>query len=143
MGEWEEDVFKAKMSCLQEEKTQCEQALRIQWTGAVNFSRIDPTLQEKIPLFGAVTNAIAHSAVKWVSARQRKSYLHPQDDTMIEVRRLRLERRREKDPVKRKTLSIALHKAGDSSVQRSDTIGGAITSERSTTTNQSSDLGKD
>ena len=30
---------------------------------------------------------------------------------MIEMRRLCLERRREKDPVKGKTLSIALHRA--------------------------------
>ena len=30
---------------------------------------------------------------------------------MIEVRRLCLERHREKDPVKRKTLSVALHRA--------------------------------
>ena len=64
----------------------------------MNFPRIDPTLQEHMPLLGAVKNAIAHSAVKWGSARHRKSYLPPQDDTMIEVRRLCLERRLEKDP---------------------------------------------
>ena len=56
--------LQAKISS-QREKTPCEQALRIQWTGMVNFPRVDPTLQEQIPLLGAVTNAIAHSAVKW------------------------------------------------------------------------------
>ena len=75
----------------------------------MTFPRIDPTLQEHMPLLGAVTNAIAHSAVKWGSARHRKSYLHPQDGAVIEVRRLCLERRLEKDRVKRKTLSVALH----------------------------------
>ena len=43
--------------------------------------------------------------------KKTKSYLDPQDDTMIEMRRLCQERRREQDPVKRKTLSIALHRA--------------------------------
>ena len=56
MGEWEEDVFKDVE--FTEEKNTCEQALRIQWTGAVNFPRIDPTLQEQIPLLGAVTKKI-------------------------------------------------------------------------------------
>ena len=149
MGEWEEDVLEAKMMSLQRENT-VRTSPSHSVDSAVTFPRIDPTLQEHIPLLGAVKNAIAHSAVKWGSARHRKSYLHPQDDTMIEVRRLCLERRLEKDRVKRKTLSIALHTArqktetetSDSSVQRSDTIGSAIASERSTTTNQSSDSWK-
>ena len=64
-------------------KTPCEQALRIQWTGMVNFPRVDPTLQEQTPLLGTVTTAIAHSAVKWGSAKNKTSYLDPQDDTMI------------------------------------------------------------
>ena len=71
MGDWEEDVFQTKISCLQK-KTPCEQAPRIQWTGVVDFPRIDPTLQEHIPLLDAVTNAIAHSAVKWGSAKKTK-----------------------------------------------------------------------
>ena len=91
MGDWEENVFKAKMSSLQREKTPCEQALRIQWTGMVNFPRVD-----QIPLLGAVTNAIAHSAAKWSSAKNKKSYFDPQDDAMIEMRRLCLERRRKR-----------------------------------------------
>ena len=77
----------------------------------VNFPRVDPTLQEQTPLLGTVTTAIAHSAVKWGSAKNKTSYLDPQDDTMIEMRRLCQDRRREKDTVKRKTLSIALHRA--------------------------------
>ena len=104
MGEWE-DGFPAKISGLQREKTPCEQALRIQWSDAVNFPRNDPTLQEAIPFLGAVTNTIAHAAAKW------SSDLDSQDDTMIEMRRLCLERRREKDPVKLMTLSTALHRA--------------------------------
>ena len=40
--------------------TPCEHALRIQWSGVVHFPRIDPTLQEQIRLWRAVTNAIAH-----------------------------------------------------------------------------------
>ena len=53
-------------------KTLCEQALRIQWTGMVNFPRVDPILKEQISLLGAVTNAIAHSAAKWGSAKTKK-----------------------------------------------------------------------
>ena len=41
----------------------------------------------------------------------QKTYLDPQDDTKIEMRGLCLERRREENSVKRKTLSIALHRA--------------------------------
>ena len=43
--------------------------------------------------------------------KKKNSYLDPQDDAMIEMRRLCLERRQEKDLVKRETLSIALHRA--------------------------------
>ena len=59
---------------------------------------------------GAVTDTIAHSAVKMGYAKDNKSYLGSQDDTMIEMRRLCLERRRDKDFAKRKTLSIALQR---------------------------------
>ena len=52
-------------------KTPCEQAFRIQWTGMVNFPRVDPTLQEQTPLLGTVTTAIAHSVVKWGSAKKQ------------------------------------------------------------------------
>ena len=110
MGDWEEDVFIAKILSLQKEKTPCDQARRIQWAGVVDFPRIDPTLQELIPPLGAVTRGIEHLAVKWGSAKNKNSHLDPHDDTMIEMRRLCLERRREKDAVKRKTLSIALHR---------------------------------
>ena len=78
----------------------------------MDFPRIDPTLQKQIPPLGAVTRAIAHSAVKWSSAKNQKSYLDTQDETMIEMLRLCLERRREKDAVKRKAFfSFALHRA--------------------------------
>ena len=51
LGDWEEDVFQAKMASLQRETTPCEQAFRIRWTGAVKVPRRDPTLQEQTPRF--------------------------------------------------------------------------------------------
>ena len=60
-------------------------------------------------------NCIRYCSQKWNLFLQCRinswKFLHPQDDTMIEMRRLCLERRREKGPVKRKTPSIALHRA--------------------------------
>ena len=53
MGDWEEDVIELKMSSLQREKTPSEQALRIRWTGAVNFPRSDPILQGTDSTFGS------------------------------------------------------------------------------------------
>ena len=38
------------------------------------------------PLLGELTRAIAHSAAKWSSAKNKKSHLEPQDDTMVEMR---------------------------------------------------------
>ena len=108
--------LKQRCRVFKEKKTPCEQAHRTRWTGAVNFPRSDPTLQEQTPLWEAVTNAIAQSAGKWVSAKNKKSYLDPQDDAMNEMRRLCLEGRRDKDPVKRKTLSIALHTARQNTI---------------------------
>ena len=52
MGGWEEDVSPQKILSLQRERTPCEQARRIRWTGAVNFPRIKPILQMLTPQLG-------------------------------------------------------------------------------------------
>ena len=144
MGDWEEDVFRAKISSLQTEKTPCEQALRIQRTGMVNFPRVDPMLQEQIPLLGAVTNAIAHSAVKWRSTNN----ILPRSTGRHDDRNARTVSGTQTGtgPCETEDSPQSTTKdeteTSDASVQRSDTIGSAITIERSTTANQSSGLGK-
>ena len=73
-------------------KTPCERAHRIQWSIVESFPRNDSTLQEQIPLLEAFTNTFTHSAVRLNS--EKKVYLDSHD------------------PVKRKTHSIVLHRAG-------------------------------
>ena len=92
MGGWEEDVFIAKISSLRREKHRVNKLFVSGGTGAVNFPRSDPILQERTPLLGVITNAIAPSAVKRGSAKNKKSCLDPQDDGMIAMRRLCQER---------------------------------------------------
>ena len=63
-----------------------------------------------VPL-GTLTTAIAKSAIAWRTAKRGKAGPKQQDPMWLEVRRLGVERRCEKDPVKRKSLSIALYRA--------------------------------
>ena len=88
--DWEENVFQAKILSPQRERAPCEQARCIQWTGAVDLPRINPMTQVQTP---QVT-----LGRKMGSAKKQNSYLDPQGDTMVEMRRLCLERRREKGP---------------------------------------------
>ena len=74
-----------------------KKALSIQWKGALNFLRGD------LPLLDTVTKATAQSARRWGSAKNRTSYI---DQAMMsEIRRIES---REKDAVRRNTLTIAL-----------------------------------
>ena len=140
LGDWEEDVLKAKMSSLRRERTPCEQALRIRWTGAVNFPRSDPTLHEQTALREAVTNAIAQVAGRRGSAKYKKSYLDPQEDAMIETQIVFGTQTGKgpcetEDPLHCTAQSTTKDETKTSNfwMQRSDTIGSTITSERSTT----------
>ena len=80
VGDWEEDGFQAKISNLQKRKF------------ASSSHPVVRCGEEQIPLVGAVMNTIAHSALKWSSAKNKTLYLDSQYDTMIEIRRLCLER---------------------------------------------------
>ena len=95
MGDWEENVFQQKILSLQRERTPCGQARRIQWSGAVDFPRVNPMIQTQ------TADSTVGSGCTLVSemgfCKTQKSYLDPQDDAMIEMRRQRQERRREKD----------------------------------------------
>ena len=78
-------------------------ALGVQWDGDVDFPRGD------LPLLKTMTEAVSQSATKWGAASCKCS--HEEDSRRGEIGRVNAERRREKDPIKRKTLSIALYRA--------------------------------
>ena len=78
-------------------------ALSVQWEGDVKFLRGD------LPLLDTVTKAIAQSARRWRSASNKTICSDP--GLSSEICRIKAERCREKDAVRRKTLTIALFRA--------------------------------
>ena len=64
-----------------------------------------------VPALGKLTTAIAKSAIAWRTAMRGKAGPKQQDPMWLDVPRLGVERRCEKDPLKRKRCSIALYKA--------------------------------
>ena len=60
---------------------------------------------------GTLTTAIAKAATAWGATKRGKACLEQRDPALMEVRGLCLERRREREPLKRKSLSIALCRA--------------------------------
>ena len=85
MGDWKEFELLEKLKKLEEEEIQNVEALRVQWDGDVHFPRVEWDAAPCKPL----------------NAEVNKN----------EIRRLNDERKREKDPVKRKFLSIAVFRA--------------------------------
>ena len=150
MGDWEGDVFQAKMSSLQREKTQCEQAPAHPVDRRGESSKNGCDTAGTSSTFGSSYECNCTLGSEMGFCEKLKSYLDPQGDTMIEARRFCLDRRREKDPVKRKTLSIAPHRARQKmrrkqailQCKEATQLGAPSRLKRSTTTNQSSDLGK-
>lgn len=78
------------------------EALRVQRDGEVLFPRGDP------PTLKTVTEAVSQSSEKWRAASCKPFNV---DDSRNEIRRLSDECKREKDPVKRKYLPIAIFRA--------------------------------
>ena len=64
-----------------------------------------------VPALGTLTTAIANSAIIWGAAKSGKAAPKQHDPMWLEVRRLGVERKFEKDHLKRKQLSIALYEA--------------------------------
>ena len=100
IGDWEESSFQLKLKKLEEE-VQNTKALWVQWDGEVYFPRGDP------PALKTITEAVSQSAKKW-SAVSCKCSNEDDNRRRSETRRLNDEWKREKDPAKRKFLSIAL-----------------------------------
>ena len=102
-----------KESCeySERETTACQEALETRWTGPTYFPKTDTASHKFIPALGTLTTAIAKSAIAWSAVKRGKTCLDQHDPALRKVRRLCLERRREKEPLKRKRLSIALHRA--------------------------------
>ena len=96
---------------IQRETTACQEALRTRWTGPTDFPRTDSASHQFILALGTLTTAIAKSAIAWGAVKRGQTRLEQHDSTVREVRRLCRERRREKEPLKRKSLSIALYRA--------------------------------
>ena len=77
----------------------------MEWSNV--FLRTDAVSHKPVPALVTLTTTIAKSAIAWGTARRGKQ----QDPMWPEVRRLGMERRCEKDPLKRRKLSIALCRA--------------------------------
>ena len=101
LGGWDEEGFIKKVVSTQRETTVCQEALETRWTGPTDFPRTESASHKLIPALGTLTTAIAKSAIAWGALKP----------ALMEVRRLCVERRCEKDPLKRKRLSIASHRA--------------------------------
>ena len=101
---------KKKVS-IQRETTVCQEALETRWTGPTDFSWRDTASHKLIPALGTLTTAIAKSAIAWGAVKRGKAGLEQHDPALMEVRPLCVERRCDKDHLKRKRLSIALYRA--------------------------------
>ena len=66
--------------------------------------KTDSASHHLIPALGTLTTAIAKSAIAWGAVKRGKTRLEQHNPAMREVRRICLERRREKEPLKRKKL---------------------------------------
>ena len=86
----------------------CQGALETRWTGPTDVPRTDTASHKLIPALGTLTTAIAKSTIAWGC---NEACLEQHDPAWMEVRRLCVERRCEKDPLKRKRLSIAFFRA--------------------------------
>ena len=94
-----------------------------------------------------MTQAVSQSATKWGAASCKCFH---EDDRKNDIRRLHAERKREKRPSKKKIpVYCAVQSqrkgktcSGDAKVQRRNTIGGAVASERPSAEDKSSSAGK-
>ena len=101
-GGWDEEGFIKKVVSIQSETTVCQDALETRWTGPTDFPRTDTASHKLVPALGTLTIAIAKSAIAWRAVKREKAGLEQHDPLWMEVRKLGVERRWEKDPLKRK-----------------------------------------
>ena len=80
-----------------EKRQRARKPIETRWTGPTDFPRTDTASHKFIPALGALTTAIAKSAVAWSAVKRWKTGLEQDDPALMEVRRLCLERRREKE----------------------------------------------
>ena len=111
-GRDEEGVIK-KIVNIQRETTVCQDALKTRWNGPTVFPRTDAVSHKLVPFrHWGHSQPPSPNQPSHVEHRSVEKPGPEQHDPMwVEVRRLGVERRCEKDPVKRKRLSIALCRA--------------------------------
>ena len=101
-GGWDEEGFITKVVSIQRKTTVCEEVLEAGWTGPTAFPRTDTASHKLVRALGTLTTAIAYSAIAWGAVKRGRAGLGRHDLVWMEVRRLGVERRGEKDPLKRK-----------------------------------------
>ena len=95
-GGWDEEGF-IKKSFEYSDRNDSVEALETRWTVP------SEALDKYIPALGTLTTAIAKSALAWCSVKRGRTCLEQHDPALTEVRRLCVERRREKEHLKRNT----------------------------------------
>ena len=107
IGCWDEQGFMN----INREATVCQEALETRWTGPTDFTRIDTASHKFIPALGDADNSHRQIGHYVACSEAWEGCLEQHDPALMEVRRLCVERRCEKENLKRKRLSIALYRA--------------------------------
>ena len=94
-GGLDEVGFIKQVVSIQKDTTVCQESLETRWTGPTDFPRTDAASHKFISALGTRTTLIPKSAIAWGAVKRGSTIQH-------------LERRREKELLKRKILSIAL-----------------------------------
>ena len=95
LARWDEEGFMKKVV---RETTVCQEAVETRWPGPTDFT----ASHKLVPALGTLTTAIAKSAIAWGAVKRGRAGLEQHDSVFMEVRRLGVERRCEKNPLKRK-----------------------------------------
>ena len=109
MEVWEEESLAEKVVSSRREQIPCEEALRVRWTGFVDFTRLDPTSHDLIPAPGDCDDGECNTSYQVGRCKVSKATLAtmevPQQQNCSESAG---NVDAQKDPRKRKNLSIAL-----------------------------------
>ena len=101
-GGWDEEGFIKKVVSIQRITKVCDDAVETRWTDPTDFPSADIASHKLVLALGTLTTAIAKSVIAWGTAKRGKAGTKQHDPMWLEVRRLGVERRCEKDPLKRK-----------------------------------------
>ena len=76
---------------------------RVKWPGPVDFIRCEPDSLHAVLALGTVTTASANAVIKCEAAKLEKRRFQETTRTLVKLRKMCLDRRRENDPLARKS----------------------------------------